>query len=56
MVSPQTIKFVRERARSLCEYCHSPEYLNSDRFTMEHLLPQSLGGTDDVDNLALACS
>ncbi|MEA5486137.1 HNH endonuclease [Pseudanabaena sp. CCNP1317] len=23
---------------------------------MEHLLPQSLGGTDDVDNLALACS
>ncbi len=23
---------------------------------MEHLLPQSLGGTDDVDNLARACS
>ena len=23
---------------------------------MEHLLPQSLGGTDEVDNLALACS
>jgi hypothetical protein len=54
MVSSQTRKFVRERARSLCEYCHSPEYLNSDRFTMEHLLPQSLGGMDDVENLALA--
>jgi len=23
---------------------------------MEHLLPQSLGGTDKIDNLALACS
>jgi hypothetical protein len=23
---------------------------------MEHLLPQSLGGTNEVDNLALACS
>ena len=56
MVSPQTRKLVRERALSLCEYCHSPEYLNSDRFTMEHLLPQSLGGKDTVDNLALACS
>ena len=56
MVSPQTRKLVRERALSLCEYCHSPEYLNSDRFTMEHLLSQSLGGKDTVDNLALACS
>ena len=56
MVSAQTRKLVRERAKSLCEYCHSPEYLNSDRFTMEHLLPQSLGGTDEIDNLALACS
>lgn len=23
---------------------------------MEHLLPQSLGGNDQIDNLALACS
>ncbi|MBW4435195.1 MAG: HNH endonuclease [Pelatocladus maniniholoensis HA4357-MV3] len=25
------------------------------RFTVDHLIPRSLGGTDEVDNLALAC-
>jgi hypothetical protein len=55
MVSSATRKLVRRRARSLCEYCHSPEYLSPDRFTIDHLLPQSLGGSDDEDNLALAC-
>ncbi|MDM9380564.1 HNH endonuclease [Chlorogloeopsis sp. ULAP01] len=48
MVSNSTRKLVRQRARFLCEYCHSPEYLS-------HIQPQSLGGSDDVENLALAC-
>jgi 5-methylcytosine-specific restriction endonuclease McrA len=47
---------VRRRADSLCEYCHSPERISSTRFTIEHRLPRSLGGNDDFDNLALACS
>lgn len=55
MVSTATRKFVRQRARCLCEYCHSPEYLSPDRFTIDHILPQSVGGLDDEDNLALAC-
>lgn len=42
MVSNETRKFVR-RAKFLCEYCHSPEYLSPDRFTIDHILPQSLG-------------
>lgn len=46
---------VRERASYLCEYCHSPEKLSASRFTVDHLIPQSLGGTDDLANLALAC-
>jgi hypothetical protein len=25
------------------------------RYHLEHVFPESLGGTDDVDNLALAC-
>lgn len=48
-------KLVRERAKFLCEYCHSPEWRSADLFTIEHLLPQSLGGSDEPDNLALAC-
>jgi hypothetical protein len=46
---------VRERACFLCEYCHSPEKLSANRFTLDHLTPQSLGGSDDMENLALAC-
>ena len=48
-------QLVRERAKFLCEYCHSPEWSSADLFTLDHLLPQSLGGSDQLDNLALAC-
>ncbi|MEH1768194.1 MAG: HNH endonuclease signature motif containing protein [Nostoc sp.] len=54
-VKDATRQFVRERAKYLCEYCHSPERSSSDRFTIDHLVPQSLGGSDADDNLALAC-
>ncbi len=47
-------QLVRERAKFLCEYCHSPEWSSADLFTLEHLVPQSLGGSDELDNLALA--
>lgn len=46
---------VRERANYLCEYCHSPERLSANRFTIDHVIPRSLGGSDELDNLALAC-
>lgn len=46
---------VRERANYLCEYCHSPERLSANRFTIDHIIPKSLSGSDDIDNLALAC-
>ena len=48
-------QLVRQRAKSLYEYCYSPEWSSADLFTLEHLLPQSLGGSDEMDNLALAC-
>ena len=46
---------VRARAQERCEYCHSPEWVCAARFTFDHLLPRSRGGTDAPDNLALAC-
>ncbi len=55
MVPNATRRLVRQRARYLCEYCHSPEYLSPGRFTIDHIMPQSLGGSDEPDNLALAC-
>lgn len=50
-----TRQFVRRRANYRCEYCHSPERICTTRFTLDHVIPKSLGGSDDADNLALAC-
>ena len=53
---PQSIQqIVGERAKYFCEYCHSPEFVSTDRFTVDHIVPQSLGGLDELENLALCC-
>src|SRR5215831_15119567 len=54
-VSPATRRIVRERAQLRCEYCHADERWQFIRFTIDHILPQSAGGSDDAENLALAC-
>ena len=54
-VNERTRLLVRQRAKYLCEYCHSPERSSSDIFTIDHLMPRSLGGSDELGNLALAC-
>ncbi|MEM7715637.1 MAG: HNH endonuclease signature motif containing protein [Cyanobacteria bacterium P01_A01_bin.68] len=54
-IDDATRELVRTRADYLCEYCHSPERISATRFTVDHLLPKSIGGSDDINNLALAC-
>ena len=54
-VSSSTRHVVRERANLRCEYCHADERWQFVRFTLDHVLPKSVGGSDDADNLALAC-
>ena len=54
-VSVAARQFVRDRAGGLCEYCHADERWQFVRFTIDHVVPQSAGGTDDLENLALAC-
>jgi len=46
---------VRQRASQLCEYCHTLERWQFVRFTIDHVIPLAKGGSNDVDNLALAC-
>ena len=52
----QTRRQVRQRANHRCEYCglhqdHSP----LARLQIEHIIPKKHGGTDVLENLALAC-
>jgi hypothetical protein len=54
-VSSATRQVVRIRAKGLCEYCHADEKWQFVRFTMDHIRPISDGGSDEADNLALAC-
>jgi hypothetical protein len=56
MISAQIRAQVRERAHNACEYCH----LHQDdsplaALHVEHIIPKIHGGSDDVENLALAC-
>ncbi|MFH7245732.1 MAG: HNH endonuclease [Spirulina sp.] len=54
-ISDETRRVIRERAKYICEYCHSSERLSATRFTIDHIIPKSLGGSDEFGNLALAC-
>ena len=56
MINRQVRTHVRERAHNACEYCH----LHQDdspwaALHVEHIIPKVHGGTDESDNLALAC-
>ena len=56
MIGSQTRNRVRERAHNACEYCllhqnDSPLAV----LHVEHIIPKTHGGSDDLDNLALAC-
>ncbi|WP_341525881.1 HNH endonuclease signature motif containing protein [Nostoc sp. UHCC 0302] len=54
-ISESVQKQVRQRANQLCEYCHASEQWQYVQFTVDHIIPLSLGGTDNLENLALAC-
>ena len=54
-LSKALINQVRERAEYRCEYCHYPEILSTAPLSIDHIEPKSLGGTDELFNLALAC-
>lgn len=54
-ISAQAKAAVAERARYRCEYCLSQLKYSADSFSVEHIVPVSREGTDELSNLALAC-
>jgi 5-methylcytosine-specific restriction endonuclease McrA len=46
---------VATRAGHRCEYCRAPEAIFNFAFEVEHIVPVSQGGMDDLENMCLAC-
>jgi hypothetical protein len=46
---------VRRAAKNRCGYCLLPQAITASLLEVEHLLPLAQGGTDDEENLWLAC-
>lgn len=44
-----------EEAGHRCEYCKTSSRLIGMPLIMEHVFPKSLGGQDDLSNLAASC-
>lgn len=54
-VTAQQKKAVAERAGGCCEYCRSQARFAMQSFSIEHIVPRSLGGKTTLDNMALSC-
>ena len=54
-VNEATRNQVCQRANYLCEYCHASEQWQYVKFTVDHVIPLDRGGSNSLDNLALAC-
>ncbi|MCC6617261.1 MAG: HNH endonuclease [Anaerolineae bacterium] len=48
-------QLVREAAGDCCEYCRVTEGDRYSRFQIDHIIPIKHGGSDDTENLCLAC-
>jgi hypothetical protein len=54
-VDAETIRLVRHRAADRCEYCQLHASAHPAPFQTDHVIARQHGGTDNLDNLALAC-
>jgi hypothetical protein len=54
-MTPAREREVRKRACGRCEYCRMTQEIQGAEFHVEHVLPRAKGGSDALDNLALAC-
>ena len=55
MISDALRKQIRAEAGNRCGYCLSLQKYVLGKLEIDHIIPQAKGGTDDPDNLWLAC-
>jgi hypothetical protein len=46
---------VADRANGYCAYCRCAERLMGVTFEIDHIIPESHGGSTDLENLCLSC-
>ena len=51
----ETVRQVEARGGRRCEYCRMHQELQGATFHVEHIIPTSEKGTDELHNLAWAC-
>lgn len=54
-ISSSLREAVARRSRHRCSYCLTTERIVGARFTVDHIIPESLGGATTLENLCLAC-
>lgn len=54
-ISERQRQIVITRADGCCEYCLSQSNYSPAPFSIDHILPQILGGQSSLNNLAFAC-
>lgn len=54
-ISPQLRQKVREQSLHRCSYCQSQQKVIGISLTVDHIIPESLGGSTTLDNLCMAC-
>lgn len=54
-ISPELRNLVAERAYHFCSYCLTQEEVVGLRFTIDHIIAESLGGQTTAENLCLVC-
>ncbi len=53
---PQVLRQqVAKRSLYRCVYCQTQEIVAGAKFTVDHIIPESLGGQTKLENLCLAC-
>lgn len=54
-ITDEQRNIIRSWAGGCCEYCRVAESERLSKFQIDHIIPIKHGGSDDLDNLCLAC-
>ena len=55
-ISKKSREVVKNRANECCEYCRVPEIFSFLGYEIDHIIAIKHGGTNDLSNLAWACT